>query len=135
MNTDYRRGARSFTRMTEDGPVTCYVLARQEVPPLGGEFIIYSEGARTEEDLVVVHAARAVGSTGEMTGVSGTEAWMIIDEMMLQLEARGGEYFLQTDDMEFYHVRARRQGYASAEEWLLAALLGDLREEAGEDDG
>lgn len=134
MNTDYRRGARSFTVMTGEGPVTCNVVASRDEPALEGEFIVFSTGARNEEDLEVVHAARVVGNEGEMVDVSGTEAWMVIDEMMTQLLARGGEYHLESDDMEYYNVRARRYGYASAEEWLLAALLDDLSEAAGEDD-
>ncbi|MBQ2952415.1 MAG: hypothetical protein IJE07_02550 [Clostridia bacterium] len=130
IHTDYTRGARRFTAWLEDGEVVYSVVASRDVPALGGEFIIYSAGEYNEDvELEAVYAARAVGATGEMADISGQTEWMVIDDMMLELEDQGAEVHLMNAELDYFQVRARGHGYDSAEEWLLAAIFGEHRED------
>lgn len=133
MNTDYTRGAYRFTAMTEDGPVTCDVFDRRDMPALGGEFIIYTLGEINDEGTEEVYAAKAVGNAGEMTDVAGRTEWMVIDQMLMEAWDRGMNVHLQTQDLDYFEVRANRYGYETAEQWLIAAIFGENGEQ--EDDG
>ena len=133
LKTDYTPGARKFDAVTENGLKRFRVIARDDRPDMGGEFLLCSDGT-LEDGLLSVCAAKVVGGAGEMTDVSGTEEWTVIDGLMAELEEQGNEMHLRADDLEYFQVRARRFGYESAEEWLLEAILGDLLEAAGEDE-
>ena len=53
--------------------------------------------------------------------------------MLMEAWDRGMNVHLQTQDLDYFEVRANRYGYETAEQWLIAAIFGENGEQ--EDDG